>query len=631
MDTLIGSTLDKYEVLQKVGEGGMATVYRGRHTTLNRDVAIKVLHPHLSSSARNRKRFAREARAIEHLRHANILQIFDYSGLDADDCYIITEFIEGETISTVLKRRGSFPSEVTAIIGLRLAGALAYAHGEGILHRDLKPDNVMLRFDGTIKLMDFGIARFLDESQVTMTGALVGSPAFMSPEQAREQPLDLRSDLFSLGTMLFFLVTGHLPFNGSNPSLILKNVIEGNRPSVAELAPTMSANLADVIERLMATHPNDRFEDALEVQRALEGALAEANVDADDPRWSLAGWLEDAEGFEGRLGNHLREVLLVRGRQHLVAGDHLAALRLFNRLLSMDEDNPQVLALVQGLHGEVRRRPSASILGLLAVAGMVALGGAGLLWWSWDTPGTGSEALAATRLDPGFVVPTVPPRPPDAPSGQEARTEAQAVSPGDAASTSPAPPTPAARLSPASEPREAARAIAAPRPSRPSNRPPSRVLAPPPATNPPPPDPPAEILVRSTNATWGDIFIDDQRRGQTRDLDPILVPPGSYEIVVKSAFVKPVTLRVDVEPGERFERLIDLELLPGEVEFREADYPTHCGVLLDGRMVGTVGQLDRVLRVSRPDIPHEVTVDCSGNVTRKAYAHVPQRTPFPAP
>jgi len=228
---VIGTVLDKYEVLQKVGEGGMATVYRGRHTTLDRNVAIKVLHPHLSSSTRNRRRFAREARAIEHLRHDNILEIFDYSGTDSHDCYIITEFVTGQTLTSLMDHVGRVPSEVVAKIGIDLCEALAYAHDSGILHRDLKPDNVMVRADGRVKLMDFGIARFLDESQVTMTGALVGSPAFMSPEQAKEEDLDQRSDLFSLGTLLFYLVTGSFPFSGSNPSLILKNIIEGNRPA----------------------------------------------------------------------------------------------------------------------------------------------------------------------------------------------------------------------------------------------------------------------------------------------------------------------------------------------------------------------------------------------------------------
>ena len=159
----------------------MATVYRGRHATLDRDVAIKVLHPHLSSSVHNRKRFAREAKAIEHLRHANILEIFDYSGIDASDCYIVTEFVHGETLTALLQRRGCVVSEVTSLIGIALCRALSYAHAEGVLHRDIKTDNVMLRVDGTVKLMDFGIARFLDETHVTMTGALVGSPAFMSP------------------------------------------------------------------------------------------------------------------------------------------------------------------------------------------------------------------------------------------------------------------------------------------------------------------------------------------------------------------------------------------------------------------------------------------------------------------
>ncbi len=310
---MIGTTLDKYEVLQKVGEGGMATVYRGRHSTLDRDVAIKVLHPHLSSSARNRMRFAREARAVERLRHDNILEIFDYSGDEANDCYIVTEFVEGETLTSLLHRCGRLPSEVVAIIGIHVARALAFAHTKGILHRDLKTDNIMVRVDGTVKLMDFGIARFLDESHVTMTGALVGSPAFMSPEQAVEAELDLRSDLFALGTVLFYLVTGHLPFSGSNPSLILKNVIEGNRPNVSDLTPTMSASLADVIERLMATSPDDRYVTASDVERHLSACLVEARIEPSDPSWRLQAFLDEPEAYEARLEAHLREVLVAEG------------------------------------------------------------------------------------------------------------------------------------------------------------------------------------------------------------------------------------------------------------------------------------------------------------------------------
>jgi serine/threonine-protein kinase len=159
---VIGTVLDKYEILQKIGEGGMATVYRGRHLALGRDVAIKVLHPHLSASVRNRNRFAREARAIEHLDHDNILKIFDYSGTENDDCYIVTEFVDGVTLQDVVAEHGRVPSEVVAILGIRLGEALSYAHHHDIIHRDLKPENVMMKRDGTVKLMDFGIARFLD-------------------------------------------------------------------------------------------------------------------------------------------------------------------------------------------------------------------------------------------------------------------------------------------------------------------------------------------------------------------------------------------------------------------------------------------------------------------------------------
>ena len=236
---MIGARLDNIR--------SFAEVRRRRHghcllrgaLHLDRQVAIKVLHPHLSSSQRNRSRFAREARAIEHLRHENILEIYDYSGVDAADCYIITEFVPGVTLSNFREEHGALPSEIVALIGISLGEALAYAHVSGILHRDLKPENVMIRRDGEAKLMDFGIARFLNESQVTMTGALVGSPAYMSPEQATERELDQRSDLFSLGTLLYEIATGHLPFTGSNPSLILKKIIDGERPGVTELAPTL--------------------------------------------------------------------------------------------------------------------------------------------------------------------------------------------------------------------------------------------------------------------------------------------------------------------------------------------------------------------------------------------------------
>ncbi len=622
---MIGTTLDKYAVLQKVGEGGMATVYRGRHATLDRDVAIKVLHPHLSSSSRMRKRFEREAQAIEHLRHENILEIFDYSGLDGSDCYIVTEFVEGDTLSSLLHRRGRLPSEVVALLGIALCKALAYAHASGVLHRDIKPDNVMVRVDGTVKLMDFGIARFLDETRVTMTGALVGSPAFMSPEQAREAPLDQRSDLFSLGTVLFDLVTGSLPFTGSNPSLILKNVIEGNRPNVSELAPTMSPTLGDIVERLMATDPEDRYNQASEVEEHLREVLREAKIDPSLPEWSLVRWLHDPDEVEGRLQAHLRNVLVSEGRRLLEANDHLAALRLLNRVLSMDEDNAEVLALVQTLHKEPKSA-SANTRGRWAGVGAAAFllaGVAALLWMASGRERASDRAVVVAEPEPpagaGVLASPEEPDPSErfSPPAPEPVVEAEPPPP----SVPPPPPTaPAPGVVGAPAPRTSVNRVVRPPPDPAEDRPPERPVI----------DEPWATLRVNTQKNVADVYLGGKKVGSTREA--LLIPPGTHVLTLKSRLFEDQRVEVTASSGE--ERVVEVTLRPrpSKVTFAEA-WADECAVSANGAAAGTLAALGRALPVQSPDRALEVVLTCpDGTVSRREWTTVPvPAVRFPGP
>ncbi len=596
---MIGTILDKYAVLQKVGEGGMATVYRGRHQTLDRDVAIKVLHPHLSSSQRNRKRFEREAKAIEHLRHENILEIFDYSGLDGTDCYIVTEFVEGRTLSDLLAERGRFPSEVAAMVGVGLCRALAYAHGQGVLHRDVKTDNAMLRVDGTLKLMDFGIARFLDETRVTMTGALVGSPAFMSPEQAREAPLDPRSDLFSVGTVLFTLVTGSLPFAGGNPSLILKNVIEGNRPSVSELAPALSPTLGDVIERLLATDPNDRPSSATEVVAELERSLSEVRLDQADPPFRLVDWLQEPGPFDARLSAHLEASLLEEGKRRLAAGDQLGALRQFNRLLSMREDHPEVLALVQNLHrdpqrGPVERRWRSRGWAIGAASGLLLLLGGGVLAWFG-----------------GASKPPAEPRP--APEATAATATLSIAAPSPVPAVAPVPAPPPAEPAPALAPEP-------PPPSAPAPRAPLPAPSPSPLT----PVPAAEAFATvrlNTHEFVADVFLRDRKLGTSRD--QLLLPAGSHRLVLRHRLLVDQEVEIAVAAGES--RVVDVSLRPrpSRVTFPDG-WAAECLVRANGATVGALGALRHALEVASPEKPLEVELRCpSGPAATRRFDTVP--------
>src|SRR5262245_12502500 len=220
MSDLTGKVLGKYQLLERLGQGGMAEVYRAYQPGLDRYVAIKLLHSRLAAETGFIDRFKREAALVARLRHPHIVQVYDFEA-ENEFYYMVMELIEGSTLNAELEERHlkkrPFSLVETAHILSALASAIDYAHARGMIHRDLKPGNIMFTAEGQAVLTDFGIARMLDPAHQTVTGVITGTPAYMSPEQGRGERGDERSDIYSLGVILYEMITGRVPFEGNTP------------------------------------------------------------------------------------------------------------------------------------------------------------------------------------------------------------------------------------------------------------------------------------------------------------------------------------------------------------------------------------------------------------------------------
>src|SRR5881394_2299192 len=333
---------ERYKLIEEVGQGGMAIVYRAQDEMLKRVVAIKVLHQHLAAEPESKARLEREAQAVAKLRHDNILEIFDYSGHDSQSSYIFTEFIDGQTLKQFLSARALRYPEVAALIAFEVCGALAHAHGVGVLHRDVKPENVMVRKDGLLKLMDFGIAQVLDLERMTVTGQLLGSPAYMAPEIIEGKQLDFRTDVFSVGIMLYLLATGSLPFTGKNPHEVLRRITEGKFPDPRLVGRGIDQALSRIITRALARRPEDRYPDVGPLGDDLRAYLADA--DLSDVRGELRAFFADPPAYEAALPKRLAAALTAAAARHLSARRSAKALEIWNRVLAFDPGNAVVAA-----------------------------------------------------------------------------------------------------------------------------------------------------------------------------------------------------------------------------------------------------------------------------------------------
>jgi eukaryotic-like serine/threonine-protein kinase len=261
--------INRYELEQLVGRGGMGLVFRAYDTELNRTVAVKILALHLIAIGSARERFVREARAVASLSHPHIVPIYDVV-TDGEVPCLVMQFVSGQTLQERIAKKGSMPVEDVLRIGIQLCDALALAHSNGLVHRDIKPGNVLLEADGSRALLsDFGLVRALDDASLTHSGFLAGTPDFMSPEQSRGQSVDARSDLFSMGSVLYTMLIGHTPFRAPEPMAVLNRICHEKHRSACNLDPRIPIEVSQLIDRLLTKDPKHRLATAEQVRDRL--------------------------------------------------------------------------------------------------------------------------------------------------------------------------------------------------------------------------------------------------------------------------------------------------------------------------------------------------------------------------
>ena len=342
-----------FELKEKIGSGGMASVYLAMQKSLQRPVVLKVLYPHLAEDEKLVARFEREARAAAMMRHENIIQVID-CGRQDDVAYICMEFVEGMDLKKWLESHGTPPIEMALLMLRDLCRGLEHAHGHRIIHRDIKPANVMLTPDGTIKIMDFGLARSGNETstQMTMVGSVLGTPAYMSPEQATGEVVDERSDIFSAGVVAYELLGGTRPFGGDSYSTVLRAILTVDPPEVTTFNPLVPEEVAAIVRKMLAKDVGKRYASISQAREEFEGIIEQLGLlrgkdllkeYAVDPATISQKWRGK------RLSRHLDQGLFY---ENMGLGKIDDALLEFRRVLYLDPNNAVAREHVKKLERE---------------------------------------------------------------------------------------------------------------------------------------------------------------------------------------------------------------------------------------------------------------------------------------
>lgn len=553
---------DRWQVGDRIGMGGMASVHRGVDLRLGRPVAIKILHPHVAENVEARTRLAREARAIAQLKHENVIEVYDYSSDDPDCTWLVTELVEGVTLRGLLDKRGKVMPEIAAIITAEVLRALRVAHSVGVIHRDVKPDNVLVGRDGRPKLSDFGIAQIVDEQRMTVTGNLVGSPSYMSPEQAEGRRTDHRTDLFSAGIMLYRMVCGQLPFAGANAIETLRKVAAVIYLDPMEVEPSCPGSVAAVIRRALAPAIEARYQSADEMLADLSAVGQEAGFAT--PVEELQRYFEDPEAFEVAVGPQVARALFSRGKTLLQKGEEARALDCFTRARALGVSDEQSLDLVRVLSERRDRSRSrrvvlsaslAAVLVGIIGGGLFASGSWGFLDGAAETPPAPAPVVDAAKVAAPIAEVPAPAAPAPAPAKIEESPVVVDAVPAAA---------PAAKVEAPADDRTSSSAKKKRRENTVKKEEPKAEVAAPPAPPPPvveapKPAEPERGTLRLGLKGWADIYVNGVKLGRAPDQNNFTLPAGTYQLRAVNPMCEPLEREITIVAGETTRERLSIE------------------------------------------------------------------------
>jgi serine/threonine protein kinase len=345
---MIERRIRNFQIKELIATGGMAAIYKAVQISLDRIVAVKILHAHLTQDKDFIIRFEREAKAAANLQHENIVNIIDF-GQEDEIYFIAMEYVDGKSLKDLLSEVKFLPQEIALGITLEVAKGLGYAHQKGIVHRDVKPANILIGYDGLVKIADFGLAQAQDLTSVTVTGSIVGTPAYMSPEQASGKRVDNRSDIFSLGVVLYEMLTGMKPFKGENYSSVIHEILTATPPKPFEANPLILKELSPIVERMLEKDPEKRYQRIEELSEDIQIQVRRLRMEVE--RKDIGEFVSNPEQVLNNLSAKRKERHFERGLYFMNAGyDKIdEAIDEFERVLILDPSDTKAKEYINEL------------------------------------------------------------------------------------------------------------------------------------------------------------------------------------------------------------------------------------------------------------------------------------------